>query len=404
MEQGQLIVACDFGTTAFRVLVVNVSHEGMRVVGAGSAESVGFRDGDFVDLTSASRALERAVTAAESAADVDISGFFFSVSGSHLRSVWARCQQQIGPERRPITPQDVDLVIDKAHGMGIPFDHAILVANPVGFTVDGIAGVVDPVGRAGSHLEADVHIVTGSSTVLQNIESAIGKLNREAVGWCVDVLASSAVLLDDAAKDAGAALVDIGGSVTQWALFHNGEIAGCGQVPWGGEHLTADLAHGLRVSMPEAEAVKRSRGVVLRSLTDAIDPDVLFEEDAPAESPGLIATVLEPRLEEILALVKKDMAQALGLGDLRGGLVITGGGSRCAGTDDLAEQVFQLPVTLRYLPANIAGTDRLPPGQWGTALGLAAWAVGDSGHDEDQRHSGGGGGLKGILKKIWPRR
>ena len=178
MEQGQLIVACDFGTTAFRVLVANVDRDGLRVLGAGSAEAAGFRDGDFVDLGSASRALGRAVAAAETSADVDISGFFYSVTGSHLRSVWARCQQQIGPERRPITPDDVDRVMEKAHGMGIPFDHAILVANPVGFTVDGIPGVVDPVGRSGSHLEADVHIVTGSSTGLPTIAAASRAMPR----------------------------------------------------------------------------------------------------------------------------------------------------------------------------------------------------------------------------------
>lgn len=403
MEQGQLIVACDFGTTAFRVLVVDIDDGRMRVLGCGRADAVGYRDGDFVDLTSASRALDRAVSDAEAAADVDISGFFFSISGSHLRSIWARCQQQIGPERRPIEALDVDAVMEKAHGLPIPFDHAILVANPVGFTVDGIAGVVDPVGRTGSHLEADVHLVTGSSTVLQNLETAISRTGREAVGWCVDVLASSSLLLTDVEKDAGAALVDIGGSVTQWALFHNGEIAGCGQVPWGGDHLTADLSHGLRLPLQDADAVKRARGVVLRSMVEAVDPEVLFEDEAPAESPGLIAAILEPRLEEILALVKKDMTQALGLGELRAGLVLTGGGSRCAGTEDLAEQVFQVPVSSRMLPSGLSGADRLSDDQWATAFGLAAWAVGDRA-GEPETEPDAGGTLRKVLRRFWPGR
>lgn len=402
MENGHLIVACDLGTTAFRVLVTAVGPEGLRVLGSGRADTTGFRDGDFVDLARGGRALLAAVEAAETSADVDITGFYYSVSGSHLHAMEARCQFQLGAERRAVTEDDVAEVMGRAHSISIPFDHAILVANPVGFTVDGIGGIVDPVGRLGSHLEVDAHLITGSGTVLQNVEEVFGRIKREPVGWCVDVLAASAVLLSPAEKEMGVVLVDMGGTATQWVVFRHGRIAGFGRLPAGGRLLTDDLAHGLRVSPDQAEEIKRARGVVLRSLVEEVDPEVLFEEEQPVESPGLIATILEPRLEEIFALVKKEIGPDLQSGDLRLGVVLTGGGARCEGTAALAEEVFQRPVDLRLLPADVPGVARLPEDQWATALGLATWAAGDVAGDERGHGNTSRGGVRGLLRRIWP--
>ncbi len=401
MENGQLVVTCDLGTTTFRVLVTNVQPDGLHVLGAGVADAAGFRDGDFIDLSSGSRTLEEAVQQAEISADVDITGFYYSIAGSHLHSFRACSQLHLEPVRRAVTEADVEKVMGRAHSISIPFDHAILVANPVGFSVDGIGGIVDPVGRLGSQLEVEAHLITGSGTVQQNVEEAFSRIKREPVGWCVDILAASSVLLADHEKESGAVLVDMGGTSTQWVLFRGGVIAGFGMIPLGGRHMTDDLSHGLKVSGPEAEQIKRSRGIVLRSLTEAVDPEVLFAEEKPAESPGLIAAILEPRLEEIFAMVKKDIGTALQDNNLRTGVILTGGGVRCEGTVELAEEVFQLRVETRLLPADIPGADNLAQGQWATALGLAAWAAGDRGLPEIQGpQKATSGGLKGMFRKI----
>jgi cell division protein FtsA len=401
MENGQLVVTCDLGTTTFRVLVTNVQPDGLHVLGSGIADAAGFRDGDFIDLSSGSRALEEAVHQAEISADVDITGFYYSIAGSHLHSLRACSQLQLEPVRRAVTETDVEKVMGRAHSIAIPFDHAILVANPVGFSVDGIGGIFDPVGRLGSQLEVEAHLITGSGTVQQNVEEAFSRIKREPVGWCVDILAASAVLLSDQEKENGAVLVDMGGASTQWVLFLSGEIAGFGMIPLGGRHLTDDLSHGLKVSGPEAQQIKETRGIALRSLTEAIDPEVLFAEEKPAESPGLIAAILEPRLEEIFAMVKKDIGSALQSNNLRAGIVLTGGGVRCEGTDELAEEVFQLRVETRLLPADIPGAEHLSGGQWATALGLATWAAGDRGVPEIQESEEvASGGLKGMFRKI----
>ncbi len=375
MENGELIVACDFGTTAFRTLVAETCTGGIRVLGVGESPATGFQDGDFVDLRSGSRSIAKSVKAAEAVADVDISGFYYNLSGSHLRSLWARCQHQIGPGPREISRQDMDTALEKARSIAIPFDHSILVANPVAYSVDRVRGIVDPRGRIGSQLEVEAHLVTGSRSVLRNIERAVNMAGYEAAGWDIDNLAVAAALLTPQEKEEGVLLIDVGGDVTNWTSYRGGRIAGCGLVPWGGSHLTSDLAHGLRVGVAEAEAVKLEQGLVLREMAEAVDPEVLFDENDPQPTPGLIAAVLEPRLEEIFSLVKKDIGDAFQPGALRSGIVLSGGGVRCRGTEGLCEQVFGLPARRRHVPIDISGLDALAEGQWASALGLLSWVL-----------------------------
>ena len=164
-------------------------------------------------------------------------------------------------------------------------------------------------------------------------------------------------------------LVDIGGLCTNWAVFRKGAIIANGSVPWGGQHLTADLSHGLRIGFEEAETVKCLRGVALRSLVEDASIEALFEEEHPEETPGLVAAILEPRFEEILTLVKKDFGDRRELANLAGGVILTGGGSRCRGTDQLCEEIFDLPVIQRTTPLMLQGIDRLPDGHWSTVGG-----------------------------------
>jgi cell division protein FtsA len=377
MSRGRLIVACDFGTTAFRALVCEERDDGVLEVLAGHEEpAVGFQDGDFVDLAAGSRAVARALRAVEAAADVDVQAFTYNISGSHLRSVWARGQVQIGPGPRHIRAADLEAVLAKARSLVIPFDHQILAVNPVEYTVDRVKGIVDPRGRIGSQLEVEAHLITGSRSVVRNVENAIRTAGYSAAGGAVDTLAVATALLEESEKEAGVLLVDVGGGATGWAAFRHGRIVGNGSVPWGGVHMTADLAHGLRVPADEAERIKRDRGVALRSLEEAIAPEVLFAPEAPALTPALIAAILEPRLEEIVGLVKDDIGESVALAHLGAGVVLTGGGARCRGADLLVEEVLDLPVQERHLPGALAGADRLPEGQWATAAGLSLWAAG----------------------------
>jgi len=374
MGQPQLIVATDFGTTTFRTLVVNVHPDGsMSVVGRGEVQTSGFKDGDFVDLDAGYNAVRRMIEQAEKTADVDISGIYYTITGSHLRYLYARSQHQIVNGPRSISQDDIEAVLDKARTMSIPYDHSILSVNPVEYSVDGVSGILNPAGRIGSHLEVEAFLITGSRSVTGNIERTVNMAKLEAAGWCIDVLAAATALLTSEEKEAGVILLDIGGTESNWVMFRNGGMAGCGRVPWGGVHLTVDLAHGLRCSESEAESIKLERGLVLRSLAEGVNTDVLFDDDEISETPGLIAAILEPRLEEIFRLMKNDMGQAGQISHIKNGIVLTGGGSRCNGSAALCEEVFSVPVVTRYLPDNLLNETSLLDGQWASVLGLAAW-------------------------------
>ncbi len=405
MSQDRLIVACDFGTTAFRALVAELTPDGrLAVIGSALEPTEGFQDGDFVDLGTGSRCIARTVRALEQDSDIYVSGFTYNISGSHLRSVRSTAQVPIGPGPRPIRASDLDEARTRARSMAIPFDHKILTVAPVEYAVDRVRGVVDPVGRVGSQLEMTAHIITGSRSVLQNIENAIETAKYRPLGEEVDVLAAGAALLTQQEQDDGVMLIDIGGLCTNWAVYRKGAIESNGMVPLGGCHLTGDLAHGLRIEAAEAEEVKRQRGVVLRSLVDQVPLDVLFNEERPAETPGLVAAILEPRLEEILVLVKQDYGDLRGLASLNAGVVVTGGGSRCRGTRRLCEEVLDLPVRRRYLPVGVDGLEDLPEGQWATVLGLAMWAAGDETGDDAENDDRPGGGLLGRIRGMFRRR
>lgn len=403
MSEGRLIVACDFGTTTFRAVVTEVDHEGsFSVVGHAEEPAQGFRDGDFVDLGAGSACIARLVARVEEAADIYVSGFAYNISGPHLRSVRATAGLPIGPGPRPIRHADLEEARTRASAMAIPFDHQILSVTPVEYAVDRVRGVIDPVGRVGAQLEIQAHLITGSRSVLHNIEHAITTAKYKPLGEEIDVLAAAAALLDARDRQEGAMLVDVGGFCTNWAVYRKGVIVASGSVALGGWHLTGDLAHGLRIPREAAEDVKRSRGVVLRSLVDQVPIDVLFEERRPTETPGLVAAILEPRMEEIFTCVKNDFGDARELAALKAGVILTGGGSRCKGTRALCEEVLDLPVRRAYLPATLKDAGSLPDGQWATALGLGLLYAGAEGQAPRAAPPGRGGWLA-RLRGRWRR-
>ena len=404
MSQGELIVACDFGTTTFRALATEISPSGqLTVVGCAQERAEGFQDGDFVNLGAGAECIARVIGGLEKSCDIFVNAFTYNISGSHLRSVRATSQVPVGPAPRPIRAEDVDEARQLARSMKIPFDHKILAVTPVEFAVDRVRGVVDPVGRFGSQLELQAHLITGSRSVLHNIEHAVESAGCRPFGEEVDVLAAGEALVTRDDRADGAMLVDIGGHASNWAVYRKGAVIATGAVPLGGHHLSNDLAHGLRIPFEEAEKVKRLRGVVLRSLVDHVPVETLFEDTRPEETPGLVAAILEPRFEEILTLVKNDFGDRRTLSQLGAGVILTGGGSRCRGSAQLCEEIFDLPTECRWLPPGLRGADILPKGQWATAVGLSLCVARDKLPEVGRTVCGPRPGLLGWVRSLLRR-
>jgi cell division protein FtsA len=369
----------------------------MEILGFAQEKAEGFQDGDFVDLGKGSRCVARTMRQLEADSDIYVTGFTYNISGSHLHSVRATAQIPIGPGPRPIRESDLEEARLRARSMSIPFDNKILAVTPVEFAVDRVRGIVDPLGRMGSQLEMRAHLITGSRSVLHNLENAIETAKYKPLGEEVDILATGRALLRPGDLEQGVILIDMGGLVTNWAVFRRGAIVANGMVPLGGEHLTADLAHGLRISAEQADRIKVERGVVLRSLVEEVPIQVLFEEERPEGTPGLVAAILEPRVEEIFTFVKNDFGDLRELAGLGAGVVLTGGGSLCQGTRQLCEEVFDLPVQRRLMPAGVIGAERLPAGHWASVLGLSMCAAQDA---EGLVESDTGGGRPGFWGRL----
>ena len=405
MSQGRLIVAFDFGTTEFRSMVSEITAEGdLELVGWSRQEAAGYQDGDFVDLGAAAAAMRQCIESLEAESEIFVTGFTYSISGSHLRSVRATAQLGLTAGPRPVREDDLVEVRNRARSMAIPFDQKILSVTPVEYAVDRVRGITSPLGRVGSLLEVQAHLITGSGSVLKNVEMAIQKAKFKPLGEEVDVLAVGRALLTQDEMDQGVLLIDVGGHATNWAVYSKGTILTNGSVPLGGASLTSDLAHGLRIPPEEAEALKREQGVVLRSLAEDVSLHVLFEEERPRPTPGLVAAILEPRFEEILTLVKDDFGDLGALSELSSGIVLTGGGSRCRGAVPLCEEVFDMRVTDRYACPRLVGAEDLPEGQWATVAGLSLWSAGDLNAAGESLDRASGGGLLGKLRGMFRKR
>jgi len=267
-------------------------------------------------------------------------------------------------------------VIDAARAVAIPLDREIIHVLPQEFIVDDQSGIRDPIGMSGVRLEADVHIVTGAIISAQNIYKSIRRAGLEVKDLVLEPLASSYALLAPEEEELGVLLIDLGGGTTDIALFYDGCLRHTAVVGLGGKNITNDIAIGLRTPVDQAEILKKNFGCALARLTD---PNEMIEVPGvggrkPKEiSRSVLATIIEPRVEEIYSLVLKEIRRTEFADCLAAGIVLTGGGSLMQGMVELAEQVFDMPAKMGC-PAGIEGlSDVISNPMHSTGVGLLLW-------------------------------
>jgi cell division protein FtsA len=368
------LTACDIGTSKICVLVGEPTAAGtLDVIGKGAAANRGTRKGNIVNVDATIEAIKRAAEEAEIMAGVQIARAWVGVSGSNIRSFNSRGVVAVASKDREIGKDDVARVVDAARGVQIPQDHEVIHVVPREFAVDGQDGVADPLGMVGARLEADVHVVTAPVAVTQNIVTCMNKAGIEVVQLVLEQFAAAEAVLTADEKELGIALIDIGGGTTEVAVYQKGSIAHTAVIPIGGDHFTSDLAVVLRAPIADAERIKKKFGSALRS---GVGEDEMVEVPmvggrAPKLCPRTtLADILQPRAEELLGLVREDLSR-LGLdGEIRSGVVLTGGGAELEGIVEIAEAVFEGPVR-RGVPAGVGGlVDVISRPEWATATGL----------------------------------
>ena len=358
MGKENLIVSLDIGTTKIAVLISELQESGEpKIVGIGTSRSEGLKRGVVINLEKTVESIAQAVEDAELMAGIKVNSVFAGIAGDHIRSINSRGVIAISRSGNEIVPSDVERVINAARTVALPMDREIIHVLPQEYTVDDQSGIKDPVGMSGVRLEAEVHIVTGAVTSAQNIYRSVKKAGLEVCDFVLQPLASSYALLSPDEEELGVALIDLGGGTTDVAIFHDGSIRHTAVIGVGGKNVTNDIAIGLRTPVEQAEEIKKSYGCALSTLVDSDEmihvPGVAGRE--PKEiSRSVLAAIIEPRAEEILSLVLREMKKT-NYSDLLGaGVVLTGGGSLMEGMAELAEQIFGMPAK-KGVPQGFSG-------------------------------------------------
>lgn len=346
----KIIVGLEIGTSKVCAVVGELGSEGnLRITGVGQAKSRGVRKGEIVDTVAATEDIRAAIAEAEQMADVEIRSVYLGVTGAHIRGFNNRGRHAIPSVDREITADDVQDVVKNARAINIPAENHVIHVIRQHFIVDGQEGVIQPAGLLGAQIEVDVHVVHGVTNRLQNPIRAVKSLQLEVDDIVFNGIASSLAVLTTQDKELGALVLDLGAGVTNYVAYVNGIIKHTGVLAVGGDHISNDLAYGLKTSMGRAEGLKIEHGAALveagdKGRTISIGSDV----GLPERSINLehLHRIMSLRIEEMFQIIA-DEIEAAGLIDyLRAGVHLCGGCARIPNIARLAEQVFGLPVSV----------------------------------------------------------
>ena len=372
----------DVGTSKICALIGERGPEGSAaVLGYGLVPCTGLRRGVVVNIEATVEALRASTSQAEKAAGARISNAVIGIAGAHIRGL--NSHGIVAVRGGEVGPRDVERVIEAARAVAIPLDRQVLHILPQQFAVDDQDGVRDPIGMAGVRLEARIHIVTAAQSYGQNLYKCCERSGVTAGEFMFEPLASADAALFPEERELGVALIDIGGGTTDIIVFHNGAVMHTAVLPVGGNHLTSDVAAGLRTPLSEAERLKVNYGVATNQVVGNEEkvqvPGVGGRE--PREiGRRLLGEIIEPRMEEIFAMALRELLRSGVADSLGSGVVLAGGTSLLEGTQELAERIFNLPVR-RGLPVNLKSMpEELMKPMYTTAAGLLLHAADGRAH------------------------
>jgi cell division protein FtsA len=375
-KTGDILVGLDIGTTKICAIVGEITDEGIDIIGIGTHPSKGLRKGVVVNIDATVASIKRAIEEAEHMAGCEITTVYTGIAGGHVKAFPSHGVVAI--KDREVKQSDVDRVIDQAKAVAIPLDREVIHVLPQEFLVDDQDGVKEPVGMSGVRLEAKALIVTGAVSSAQNIVKCAQRTGLNVADIVLQPLASSLATLSEDEKELGVCLVDVGGGTTDIAIFANGAIRHTAVLALGGNHLTNDVAVGLRTPTHEAERIKKAYGCAMASMVDrgeTIEVPSVGGGQPRVLSRQILAEIIEPRVEEIFMLVQHEV-QKCGLEEaIASGVVITGGSTLLSGMTEMAEEVLGVPVR-RGMPKGIGGlVDVVRSPVFATAVGLVIYGA-----------------------------
>ena len=403
MRRETTIAGLDVGTTKICAIIAEVTPSGqIDIVGLGQSPSRGLRKGVVVNIDSTVEAIKKAVQDAELMAGVEVGSVYTGIAGGHIRGINSRGVIAVSGKSKEVAQGDVERAIDAARAIQIPPDREVIHVLPQTFTVDDQDGIREPLGMSGVRLEVEVHIVTGAVTSVQNVIKSVNRAGLTVRDIVLQPLASADAVLMPDERELGVILIDIGGGTTDVALFRDGAIWQTSVLALGGDHITNDIAVGLRTPTYEAEELKKRYGSALTALVredETIEVPSIGGRKPRVLSRQLLSEIIQPRAEEIFTLAAREITR-VGLADTAtAGVVVTGGSAIMEGIPELAEQVFDLPVR-RGHPMGVGGlADVVSSPIYATGVGLVLFGA--------RRHTQGallaghdGAGVRKIVRRM----
>jgi len=372
-----IITGLDIGTTKVCVVIGQLNDlGGVDIIGVGVAPSSGLRRGVVVNIDNTVKSINKAVEEAELMAGVEVQSVFTGIAGGHIKSFNSRGVVAVSSKNREIMQTDVERVIDAARAISIPIDREVIHVIPQEYIVDDQDGIKEPIGMSGVRLEAEVHIITGAISSIENIIKSINRAGYEVEDIVLEPLASAESLLTDEEKELGIVLIDMGGGTTDVIMYIKGSVWHTGVIALGGNHVTNDIAIGMRTPVTSAEVIKKRYGV---AVADTVNAEEIIEVPGVGGRPPkkvpkkTLASIIEPRMSEILELIKREIKMS-GFDELIGaGAALTGGGALLNGSLDMFENVLNIPVRLG-VPEKVGGlVDKINSPQYATGVGLVLY-------------------------------
>jgi len=396
MPERRLVAGLDLGSTKTCAVIAELAGDLPRaplakILGVGIAKNSGVRRGMVRDIDETTRSVAAALKDAERMAGARVADVTCGIAGEHVSARGSTGVVAVSGEE--ISPQDVARVNEVARAVSLGRDHELLHDIPQEYVVDQQHGISDPVGMTCTRLEVEMYLVTVQATAAQNLRKSVQRAGYRVADLVLEPLAASYAVLTDDEKELGVALVEVGGSSTGVAIFHEGKIRHLASLKYAGSHVTSDLVQGLGVTQSDAERLKERHGSAYTPLVDAGETVSLPStagQGARTASRELVAHIIHQRVDEIFQLVGREFERAgYGAGRLPAGVVLSGGTAHLPGMVELAREVFAAPVRAGHPDLGISGlVDSVQAPRYAVPVGLVLYAA---------RKSAGGGFAPGVL-------
>mgnify|MGYP001327352248 FL=1 len=399
----EFIVALDIGTTKVLCLVADYDEDGnLRIVGVGQEACKGLNKGVISEIDATVSSIRKAKDQARAMTNCKFTSVTTGIAGNHIQSYNGNASITILNDE--VTEEDKENVITSASDISIPADQEILHRIPQYYTIDGQMGIKEPLGMAGKRLEANVHIITCSTTAKKNLNKCIENSFLDVDEFVLQPVASSYSVLTPEEKSLGVCLVDIGGGTTDIAIFTDGDIKHTAVIPVAGQNVTNDIRIGLCTSLEASEEIKEKYGSLVPELNaDEVIIPVPSVSDKPDTEvkKSVLTHIIKCRIDEIFKDIQNEISSSGYTSKIRAGIVFTGGGSKIEGLDTYAEEIFSMSARIGS-PKPIPGiTNFNGQTRYSTAVGLLLYReeqLKDMPHRQSSENA-----LITNLSKIWDK-